>query len=483
MGGVMPSEGYDHDSRGCLAGVLAEPPATGYRVRYRVLPRAARYRIGTVLLMALAPALAGALLLHVLWPTHWADHGSGQGRLMPPADSVTLVAVALLELFLLVNVIAVAHAVWVARDPVPVLPERGAGLAFLVTYVPGKERLSTVRATLEGAVRMRHPGPLDVWLLDESDDPEARMLCAELGVHHFTRLGVPEWNRTAGPHEAGTRHGNYNAWLAKHGDAYDFFASVDTGHVPLPGFLERMTGYFRDPDIAFVVGPPEPGPDSPAGTGADGSARFPFHALLQRAGNHYGAPVFAGTGRVMRVAALRRAGGFHDSAAGDLASGFEIHRRRNPLTGRHWRSVHTPDVPVAGKGPSVPAYVLTQRLRRSRGAYGALSRQYGRALFRVPPGRLIGYTLTLLRRPVAVVTCLFGALSCLLAVVHAQMRVWAVCALVATALPPALEWCRTRLRERGSSTARERSRTVRPVQEAEPALAAATTASSPVAGN
>nr|WP_203182515.1 glycosyltransferase family 2 protein [Streptomyces pratensis] len=477
----MSSEGYDQDNHSRLAGLLAEPPAAGYRVRYRDLPRTGGGRTGAVLLMALAPVLAGLPLLHVLWPTHWTGRGDVR-RWLVLADSVTLVSVGLMELFLLVNVVVVAYAASVARDPVPVAPERGTVLAFLATYVPGREHLSTVRATLEGAVGMRHPGPFDVWLLDESDDPEARMLCAELGVHHFTRLGVPEWNRQKGPHRTGTRHGNLNAWLAKHGDDYDFLASVDTGHIPPPCFLEGMTGYFRDPDVAFVVGPPVHGSHATAVGGAAGAPQPLFHALVQRAGNRYGAPVLAGAGRVMRVAAVRRAGGFHDSAAGDVATGLGVHRLRNPLTGRYWRSVHAPDVPAVGKGSSAPAYASARRPRRSRGAYGALLRQYGKALFRVPPGRLLGYTLTLLRRPVAAVTCLFCVLGCLLALTHAETRVWAVTAVVAAALPPGLVWCLTLLRGRVSRRARGRSRSARPVQDGESALATAT-AGSPAAGS
>jgi len=469
----MPSECYDHDSRSRPPGPLGEPPAAGYRVRYRGLPRAERYRIGTALLMALAPALAGLLLLHMLWPTHWSHRGDGRRWLML-ADSVTLVSVALLELFLLVHVLAVALAVSVARDPVPVRPERGTGLAFLVTYLPGRDRLPAVRATLEGAVRVRHPGPLDVWLLDESDDPEARMLCAELGVHHFTRLGVPEGNQVKGPHRAGARHGNYNAWLAKHGAAYDFFASVATGHVPRPGFLERMTGYFRDPDIAFAVGPRV---HRSAARAVTGSPHSLFHELIQRAGNRYGAPVLAGTGRVVRVTALRRAGGFHDSVAGDMATGFELHRTRNPLTGRHWRSVHIPDAPAVEEVPAVPVHAFPQRLLRSREAYGVLLRQCGQALLRVPPGRLLGYTLTLVRRPVAAVGCLFGVLSCLPAFTHEALRPWAVLAMV-TAFAPAMARPVTLLRRR-------RARAPRPVRATEPAPAAATaagTGSTPVPG-
>jgi len=90
-----------------------------------------------------------------------------------------------------------------------------------------------VRATLEGAVRVTHTGPVDVWLLDEGDDEQAKALCAELGVRHFTRHGVPEWNRPKGVHKARTKHGNYNARIAMHGGDYEFYASVDTRRTPL----------------------------------------------------------------------------------------------------------------------------------------------------------------------------------------------------------------------------------------------------------
>lgn len=139
-----------------------------------------------------------------------------------------------------------------------------------------------VRATLEGATKVTHTGPLDVWLLDEGDDEQARALCAELGVRHFTRHGVPEWNRSKGVHKARTKHGNYNAWIAMHGAEYEFFASVDTDHVPLPNFLERMMGYFRDPDVSFVVGPQVYGNYHHPVTKAAESQQFLFHALIQR---------------------------------------------------------------------------------------------------------------------------------------------------------------------------------------------------------
>ncbi|GAA4790939.1 cellulose synthase catalytic subunit [Streptomyces ziwulingensis] len=412
----MRPEGYDYDTHSRLAGPLTEPSGDAYRVRYISLLSREPRRIKAVLLMTLAPLLTGALLVYLVWPSHWVER-DGADTWLTVLDVTMLVAIGLIELFMVVNVASVAHATMVARDPVPVTPAPGTRVAFLTTYVPGKEPLAMVRATLAGATRLTGTGPgsvLDVWLLDEGDDPDARALCAELGVRHFTRRGVPEWNRDTGVHKARTKHGNYNAWIAMHGGDYEFFASVDTDHVPLPGFLERMLGYFRDPDVAFVVGPQVYGNYHNPVTKAAESQQFLFHALIQRAGNRYRAPMFVGTNNVVRIAAVRQVGGLYDSITEDMATGFEIHHHRNPATGNHWQSVYTPDVLAVGEGPASWTDFFTQQMRWSRGTYETLIRQYRKGAPRMPAGRLLSYTLMLVYYPMTAVNWLLGILSCVL---------------------------------------------------------------------
>nr|WSW43624.1 cellulose synthase catalytic subunit [Streptomyces sp. NBC_01001] len=411
----MRPEGFDYETHSRLAGPFADPDRTAYRVGYRSLlaREQLRTRIRAVLLMALAPLAAAGLLLYLVWPTHWTVREGGD-RWLVRCDAAMLVCITLIMLFMLVNVVSVAHATLVARDPVPVPPEPGTKVAFLTTFVPGKEPLTMVQGTLLGAVALRHDGPLDVWLLDEGDDPEARALCAELGVRHFTRKGIAGWNTRKGAHRERTKHGNYNAWLVAHGDDYEFFASVDTDHVPLPNFLERMLGYFRDPDTAFVVGPQVYGNYTSAVTKAAESQQYLFHALIQRAGNRYGAPMFVGTNNAVRISALRQVGGLYDSLTEDMATGFELHRRRNPDTGRFWRSVYTPDVLAVGEGPASWTDFFTQQLRWSRGTYETLFRQYWKGFFRMPPGRRLNYTLMLVYYPMTAVNWLLGILSCVL---------------------------------------------------------------------
>jgi cellulose synthase/poly-beta-1,6-N-acetylglucosamine synthase-like glycosyltransferase len=304
-----------------------------------------------------------------------------------------------------------------ARDPVPVVPETGTRVAFLTTFVPGKEPLDLLQATLEAAVRLRHRGLLRVWLLDEGNDPEARLLCERLGVHHFSRKGIARWNQSRGPHRARTKHGNYNAWLDAHGDDYDYFASVDTDHIPLPNYLERILGYFRDPDVAFVVSPQVYGNNDSSVARAAESQQFFFHALTQRAGNRYGSPMLVGTNNAFRVKALQSVGGLQDSITEDLATGLDIHRTRNPSTGKRWRSVYTPDVLAVGEGPSNWTDYFSQQRRWSRGTYEAILKQFPRALLRLSPGRLLHYGLMIAHFPVMAINWCLSALSCCLLVI------------------------------------------------------------------
>jgi cellulose synthase/poly-beta-1,6-N-acetylglucosamine synthase-like glycosyltransferase len=346
------------------------------------------------------------------------------------ADAVMLVSIGVIELFRVITVVSNAHATLVARDPVPVTAEAGTRVAFLTSFVPSSEPLSMVRATLEGAVQLRHDGPLDVWLLDEGDDPEVKRMCDRLGVHHFSRKGVEKWNQPTGSFRARTKHGNYNAWLDAHGDGYEFMACVDTDHIPLPNFLERMLGYFRDPDVAFVVGPQVYGNYDATVTKAAESQQFLFHALIQRAGNAYGSPMFVGTNNAVRVSVLKQIGGLYDSITEDMATGLEIHGTRNPASGQRWRSVYTPDVLAVGEGPTSWTDFFSQQLRWSRGTYETVIKQFWKAPFTLSPGRFLNYALMVTYYPMSAVNWILGALSCALFLglgasgVHIESSVW-----------------------------------------------------------
>ncbi|MFJ8733738.1 glycosyltransferase family 2 protein [Streptomyces bauhiniae] len=409
----LPRYDYEHYSR--LAGPLTQPPADRpYTVRYRSLLSQEPHRMRAALMLGAAPLLSLVLLGWLLQPAHWTERDHPAYGFLPALDTLMLVSIGLIEFFRCLNVLSNAHATLVARDPVPVVPEAGTRVAFLTSFVPGKEPLEMVTRTLRAAVRLRHRGPLHVWLLDEGDDPAVKEVCARLGVRHFSRKGVAKWNQPSGPHRARTKHGNYNAWLDAHGDAYDFFASVDTDHVPLPNYLERMLGWFRDPDVGFVVGPQVYGNYDTFVTKAAESQQFLFHALIQRAGNRYGAPMFVGTSNAVRISALKQIGGLYDSITEDMATGFEMHRATNPATGRKWRSVYTPDVLAVGEGPNAWTDFFTQQLRWSRGTYETILKQYWKGFATLPPGKLFNYTMMIVFYPMSALNWILAALSCAL---------------------------------------------------------------------
>ncbi|MER7549716.1 glycosyltransferase family 2 protein [Streptomyces anulatus] len=410
----LPRYDYEHYSR--LAGPLTQPPAgKPYKVQYRSLISQEPHRVRAALLLGAAPLVSLGLFAWLMQPSHWTDRDPNlDNDLLLVLDVVMLVSIGLIELFRTMNVLSNAHATLVARDPVPVIPESGTKVAFLTSFVPGKEPLEMVTKTLEAAVRIRHRGLMHVWLLDEGDDPAVKEVCARLGVHHFSRKGVAHWNQAKGPHRAKTKHGNYNAWLDAHGGDYDFFASVDTDHIPMANYLERMLGYFRDPDVGFVIGPQVYGNYDTFVTKAAESQQFLFHALIQRAGNRYGSPMFVGTSNAVRISALKQIGGLYDSITEDMATGFEIHRHRNPATGKKWRSVYTPDVLAVGEGPTAWTDFFTQQLRWSRGTYETIIGQFWKGFGTMPPGKLFNYTMMIIFYPMSAMNWILAALSCAL---------------------------------------------------------------------
>ena len=110
-------------------------------------------------------------------------------------------------------------------------------------------------------------------------------------------------------------------------------------------------------------------------TRAAESQQFPFHSLIQRAANRYNAAMLVGTNNAIRISALRAVGGLSDSITEDMATGLKFHTRRNPATGRRWKSVYTPDVLAVGEGPSSWGDFFSQQMRWSRGTFEVLLKE------------------------------------------------------------------------------------------------------------
>jgi cellulose synthase/poly-beta-1,6-N-acetylglucosamine synthase-like glycosyltransferase len=396
----------------------------------------------------------GALILAISFgvvlfqPAHWIVFQQPNSPTLIE-NWVMLACLFLLQIFVIVGTLSATRSTLVAKNPVPVRPPKHLRVAFATTRAAG-EPISMVQTTLEAAKRVLYlEGTVDVWLLDETNDAELKEICEVLNVKYFSRAGKPAWNTAKSKRlwlkrtffivkckflgikavkkkrikpnpyfAAKSKHGNYNAWrkyLARNYISYDILAGVDTDQVPEPNYLQRLLGYFHDPDVAYVVGPQVYGNYRPGLAGlvarwAESQASF-FQSTIQRAGNASTSAMFVGTNYAVRTQALDQIGGFQPCITEDMATGLAIHARRNPDTGRHWKSVYTPDVLALGSGPDFWGPYFTQQWRWAAGTFDTWRRMVWRLFFKLPGRTRLHYFLILTYYPIVATTWLLAVIS------------------------------------------------------------------------
>ena len=183
------------------------------------------------------------------------------------------------------------------RPPLPAQP----GLAVDVFVTTLDEDLRVVRRTLLAAVRIRYPHV--TWLLDDGDRAELRQLAEELGCRYLARRS-----------KTGAKAGNINHGLAN--STGDFIALFDADHCAQPDFLDRLLGYFDDPDVAFVQTPQDYYNTGSFQHAFDRTSRSiwheqsHFHHVLQPGRDYHGATTLCGCSCILRRVHLARIGGF-----------------------------------------------------------------------------------------------------------------------------------------------------------------------------
>jgi cellulose synthase (UDP-forming) len=240
------------------------------------------------------------------------------------------------------------------KRPVEIQPPEGTRVALITLCVPASESLDVIRSQL-GAVRQVEY-PHDSWILDEGGSQDVRMLAEEYGVKYFTRRGVDRWNQPKPPFQAATKAGNVNAWLdhVRHHD-YDVFVQFDIDHRPRRDYLDRVLGYFRDQDVAWVQAPSVyRNLDNWASRGLTEQDLL-FQGPLQM--GFYGAtgtPFIIGSHTSYRTAAVREIGGFQPTRAED-------HLDTVVLAAHGYTGVFVPDPIAVGDGPHDFATYLRQQ--------------------------------------------------------------------------------------------------------------------------
>lgn len=378
-----------------------------HKVRYRgVLSR--REKNVLRLLVGINIVAGASLLTWMVWPSHLPPSGTAPEIIAGVAGVLLMFGIEMLRL-------TQSAALWLfagyAKDPIPTRPQPGLRVAVLTTIVPGKEPFYLVERTLRAMKRIAHDGPVDVWLLDEGDDPDVRAACADMGVMHFSRKGVRTYNMPAGPFKAKTKHGNHNAWRDNYESYYDVVAQMDPDHIPNVDFLTRTLGYFSDPDVAFVVAPQVYGNLDKSWI-AHGAAvqAYIFHGVIQRGGNGMEAPLLIGTNHIYRPACFKEIAGYQDSIIEDHLTSMIVYSSSNPATGNRWKGVYTPDVLAVGEGPTSYTDYFNQQKRWAYGIWEIMAQHSPRVFPRLRPLQRVSFGLLQFFYPSVAVSFVLGNL-------------------------------------------------------------------------
>jgi len=159
--------------------------------------------VGERFVMALLALFnAGTAIAFIGWlllPAHVPGPGVvGPGGWRLGVARLAFCVVVIVEATRLVQNFAVWVFAFAMKDPVPKTPVAGLRVAVVTTIVPSREPVHVVERTLEAMLRITYAGNVDVWILDEGDDPAVREVCARLGVRHFSRKGIARYNQERG---------------------------------------------------------------------------------------------------------------------------------------------------------------------------------------------------------------------------------------------------------------------------------------------
>lgn len=187
-------------------------------------------------------------------------------------------------------------------------------------FIPTKsESVEVLRKTLLACRDLKYPHRTLV--LDDGNRPEVKALSEELGCSYLAR-----------PTNEGAKAGNLNYGL-QHSTA-EFVAVFDADHVPLPEFIDRTIGYFRDEKVAFVQTPQEFYNIDSFQHRTDKKKKYIwgeqylFFSLIQPGKDYWDAAYFVGSCALLRRKALDECEGFAtETITEDMLTSLRIHAK------------------------------------------------------------------------------------------------------------------------------------------------------------
>jgi cellulose synthase (UDP-forming) len=205
------------------------------------------------------------------------------------------VPLVLAETYALIDAYLFGMTMWRVKtrgEPPPADPAATVDV-FITTY---NEPVDMVMATARAAGRITHPHT--TWILDDGDRTEMREAAELAGVGYVTRSA--DWIGRPRHAKAGNLN---NALLVTSGE---FVLILDADQIPEPQIVDRMLGWFSDPEVALVQSPQwfsNVTDSDPLGSQAP-----LFYGPIQQGKDGWNAAFFCGSNALLRREALMQLG-------------------------------------------------------------------------------------------------------------------------------------------------------------------------------
>ncbi len=230
------------------------------------------------------------------------------------------------------------------RDHGPEAPAADALPAVDVLVPCCGEPLEIIRTTLQAVNRIPYR-PLEVYVLDDGGSEAVAALTRSWGFHYLSRPaeGLPLKD---------SKSGNLNFGLKR--SQGELILVLDADQVPAPEILDRLAGFFQQPQVAYVQS--KQAFFLPQGDPFYNSDKV-FYDTIQLINHRSNAVISCGSGVVYRRRALEEMGGFATwNLLEDFTSSYE-------LVSRGWQGVYYPHPLSRGLAPVTLAGVYRQRFQ------------------------------------------------------------------------------------------------------------------------
>lgn len=242
---------------------------------------------------------------------------------------------------------------WQIRDttPAPLMPVLAGRTVdvFLPTY---NEDVHLLRGSIQSYLAFDYP--CKIYVLDDGNRPDVRILCEEMGVHYIARKD-----------NLHAKAGNINNALEMTDG--EFVVIFDSDHVARPHFISRTIGYFADERVGWVQTP-----HAFYNLDSFSSLYKPeknlyweegdlFYRCIQLGKSNANSVVFCGSAAIMRRKALEDVGLIAtETITEDMHTGLRMHSRG-------WKSVFVHERLIAAQAASEVTAYQSQRLRWGEG--------------------------------------------------------------------------------------------------------------------